>query len=103
MISNQVFETFRSSFENFFADKGIKWCNDCFAGYKNGLFSYVELLEIPRKQNKNIDLIFRVQPEFYTTGRGSIHIGPNCLVVPGTCKGIGVGVTEGPVSYLFET
>lgn len=78
MISKQVFETFRSLFENFFTDKGIKWCNGCFAGYKNGLFSYVELIEIQGKQKENIDLIFRVMPEFYVN-EDAISRSKNCL------------------------
>lgn len=95
MISKQVFETFRSSFENFFADKGIKWCNDCFAGYKNGLFSYVELLEIPRKQNKNIDLIFRVLPEFYVN-EDAISRSKNCLFTFRViAKSLGIPVENG--------
>ena len=95
MISKQVFETFRSSFENFFADKGIKWCNGCFAGYKNGLFSYVELLEIPRKQNKNIDLIFRVLPEFYVN-EDAISRSKNCLFTFRViAKSLGIPVENG--------
>lgn len=95
MISKQVFETFRSSFENFFADKGIKWCNGCFAGYKNGLFSYIELLEIQGKENKNIDLIFRVLPEFYVN-EDAISRSKNCLFTFRViAKSLGIPVENG--------
>lgn len=78
MISNKVFEEFRSSFESFFADKGIKWCGGCFAGYKNGLFSYVELIEASAKQGTDIDIIYRVLPCFHVSEE-AISGSKNCL------------------------
>lgn len=78
MIPTQVFEAFRNTFENFFADKGIKWCGGCFAGYKNGLFSYVELIETHNQQGEDIDIIYRVLPYFYVN-KESIGRSKNCL------------------------
>ncbi|MGN1433019.1 MAG: hypothetical protein ACI4XI_04875 [Ruminococcus sp.] len=78
MIPTQVSEAFKSAFENFFADKGIKWCGSCFAGYKNGLFSYVELIEKPGKQCEDIDIIYRVLPDFYVD-EDTISGSKNCL------------------------
>ena len=63
MIPTQVSDTFKSSFENFFADKGINGAAACFAGYKNGLFSYVDLIETAGEQGKDIDIIYRVLPD----------------------------------------
>ena len=95
MISKQVSEAFRSSFENFLADKGIKWCSGCFAGYRNGLFSYVELLEIQGKQNEDIDLIFRVLPEFYVN-EDAISRSKNCLFTFRViAKSLGIPVENG--------
>lgn len=78
MIPTQVFEAFRSTFENFFADKGIKWCGGCFAGYKNGLFSYVELIETHNQQGEDIDIIYRVLPDFYVD-KEALSQSKNCL------------------------
>lgn len=78
MISKQVSEAFRSSFENFFSDKGIQWCGGCFAGYKNGLFSYVKLIEIYQEQGQDIDMIYRVLPDFYVDEE-TINRSENCL------------------------
>lgn len=78
MIPTQVSDTFKSSFENFFADKGIKWCGGCFAGYKNGLFSYVDLIETAGEQGEDIDIIYRVLPDFYVD-ENTIERSKNCL------------------------
>lgn len=78
MIPTQVFEAFRSTFENFFADKDIKWCGGCFAGYKNGLFSYVELIETHNQQGEDIDIIYRVLPDFYVN-EDAIRRSKDCL------------------------
>lgn len=78
MIPTQVSEAFRSTFENFFADKDIKWCGGCFAGYKNGLFSYVELIETHNQQGEDIDILYRVLPEFYVD-ENTISGSKNCL------------------------
>ena len=78
MIPTQVSEAFRSTFENFFADKDIKWCGGCFAGYKNSLFSYVELIETHNQQGEDIDIIYRVLPEFYVD-ENTISGSKNCL------------------------
>lgn len=78
MISKQVSKAFKNTFENFFADKDIKWCGGCFAGYKNGLFSYVELIETNREHSEDIDIIYRVLPDFYVDEE-TITGSKNCL------------------------
>lgn len=78
MIPKQISEAFKSKFESFFADKGIKWCGGCFAGYENGLFSYVELIETCRGNDKDIDIIYRVLPDFYVD-KETISRSKNCL------------------------
>lgn len=78
MIPTQVSEAFRSTFEGFFADKNIKWCGGCFAGYENGLFSYVSLVEASGKQGEDIDIIYRVLPDFYVDEE-TISRSKNCL------------------------
>ncbi len=77
MITKQVSESFRITFENFLAEKDIKWCGNCFAGYKNGLFSYVNLFETHRKQGEDIDIIYRILPDFYVN-KETISRSNNC-------------------------
>lgn len=97
MIPTQVSEAFRNTFENFFADKGIKWCGGCFAGYKNGLFSYFELIETSRKQCEDIDIIYRVLPDFYVDEE-AISRSKYCLFTfRGIAKSLGI-----PVDNSFE-
>lgn len=74
MVSEQVSGIFRNKFEPFLSEKGLKWNNGCFAGYKNRLFSYVALIETRSENNEEIDVIYRVLPEFYVNEANIITV-----------------------------